>query len=129
MLITSVICCHALHSPVDTRRKKNVHKTFRRRPGRLLNVLCTFNLRPVSTGRCDMLKINIFHYVKSVQTRSYFWSIFSCIQSEYRKIRTRNNPVFGHFSRSLYLVYRHEIHSFCIKHSLTKEFVADYIQN
>ena len=28
----------------------NVHKTFRRRPGRLLNVLCTFNLRPVSTG-------------------------------------------------------------------------------
>ena len=35
--------------PVDTRRKLNVHKTFRRRPGRLLNVLCTFNLRPVST--------------------------------------------------------------------------------
>ena len=28
----------------------NVHKTFRRRPGRLLNVLCTFNLRPVSIG-------------------------------------------------------------------------------
>ena len=36
--------------PVDTRRKLNVHKTFRRRPGRLLNVLCTFNLLPVSTG-------------------------------------------------------------------------------
>ena len=35
--------------PVDTGRKLNVHKTFRRRPGRLLNVLCTFNLRPVST--------------------------------------------------------------------------------
>ena len=31
-------------------RKLNVHKTFRRRPGRLLNALCTFNLRPVSTG-------------------------------------------------------------------------------
>ena len=28
----------------------NVHKTFRRRPGRLLNVLYTFNLRPVSAG-------------------------------------------------------------------------------
>ena len=26
--------------PVETRRKSNVHKTFRRRPGRLLNVLC-----------------------------------------------------------------------------------------
>ena len=34
---------------VDTRRKLNVHKTFRRCPGRLLNVLCTFNLSPVST--------------------------------------------------------------------------------
>ena len=31
----------------------NVHKTFRRRPERLLNVLCTFNLRPVSTGNCS----------------------------------------------------------------------------
>ena len=39
--------------PVDTGRKLNVHKTLRRRPGRpghLLNVLCTFNLRPVSAG-------------------------------------------------------------------------------
>ena len=38
------------YTPVDTGRKLKVHKTFRRRPGRLLNVLCTFNLRPVSTG-------------------------------------------------------------------------------
>ena len=36
--------------PVDTGRKLNVHKTFRRRPGHLLNVLCTFNLCPVSAG-------------------------------------------------------------------------------
>ena len=36
--------------PVDTGRKLNVHKTFRRHPRRILNVLCTFNLRPVSTG-------------------------------------------------------------------------------
>ena len=35
-------------NPVDTGRKLKVHKTFRRRPGRLLNVLCTFNLCPVS---------------------------------------------------------------------------------
>ena len=35
---------------LDTGRKLNVHKTFRRRPRRLLNVLCTFNLRPVYTG-------------------------------------------------------------------------------
>ena len=38
--------------------------------------------------------------MKSVQIRSYFWYIFSCIQSEYRKIRTRSNSVFRHFSRS-----------------------------
>ena len=39
-----------LKYPVDTGCKLNVPKTFRRRPGRLRNVLCTFNLRPMSTG-------------------------------------------------------------------------------
>ena len=49
--------------------------------------------------------------MKSVQIQSYFWSIFSCIrteygdllriQSEYRKIWTRNNSVFGQFSLSV----------------------------
>ena len=33
------------------------------------------------------------HCVKSVQIRSFFWSVFSCI-------RTRKDSVFGHFSRS-----------------------------
>ena len=36
--------------PVGTGRKCNVHKTFRRHPGCLLNVLCAFCLRFVSTG-------------------------------------------------------------------------------
>ena len=40
------------------------------------------------------------HWVKNVQILSYFWSVFSCIRTEYRKIRTRNNSAFGHFSRS-----------------------------
>ena len=40
-----------ISNPVDTGRKLNAHKTFRRRPGRLLNVLCTFSLRPVSAGK------------------------------------------------------------------------------
>ena len=39
------------------------------------------------------------HCVKSVQIRSYFWSVFSCIQFEYKKIRTRKCSVSGHFSR------------------------------
>ena len=38
-------------NPLDTGRKLNVYKTFRRHPGRLLNVLCTFNLRLVSRGK------------------------------------------------------------------------------
>ena len=42
------------------------------------------------------------HCVKSVQIRSFFRSAFSCIQSEYEKIRTRKNFVFGHFSHSVY---------------------------
>ena len=45
-----------LPSPVDTGLKLNVHKTFSRCPGRLLNVLCTFNLRPVSTGSAKTSK-------------------------------------------------------------------------
>ena len=41
--------------PVDTGRKLNVHKTLRRRRGRLLNVLCTVSLRPASTGKTFIL--------------------------------------------------------------------------
>ena len=40
----------ASNVPVDTGHKQNVHETFRKRPGRLLNILCTFSLHPVSTG-------------------------------------------------------------------------------
>ena len=38
--------------PRDTGRKLNVHKTFRTRPGRLLNVLCTLNLGLCLRGSC-----------------------------------------------------------------------------
>ena len=54
------------------------------------------------------------HCVESVQIRSYFWSVFSCIRTGYgdllvnlhiqshnKKIRTKNNSAFGHFSRSV----------------------------
>ena len=41
--------------PLDTRLKLNVHKSYRRRPGRLLNVLCTFNTRSVSRGKYQSL--------------------------------------------------------------------------
>ena len=45
------ITIYSTHNSVETGRKLDVHKTFRRRAGRLLNVLCMFNLRPVSTGK------------------------------------------------------------------------------
>ena len=63
------------------------------------------------SGGYNEVILFIKHYVKSVLIRSYFRSIFLYsdwiwrftvnlrIQSEYRKIRTRNNSVFGHFSR------------------------------
>ena len=63
--------------------------------------------------------------VKSVQIRSYFWSVFSCIsteygyllriQSEYRKIRTRNNSVFWHFLKQWGLLQTSKIEKFSIK--------------
>ena len=49
--------------PVDTGRRLNVHKTFRRR---LLNVLSTFNLRPVSTGIILDAKLIFDKYLKMV---------------------------------------------------------------
>ena len=40
------------------------------------------------------------HSVKSVRIRSFFWSVFSRIRTEYDKIRARKSSVFGHFWRS-----------------------------
>ena len=42
-----------VNSPLKTGRKLKVHKTFRRCPGRLLNVLCTFSLRSVPRGSVE----------------------------------------------------------------------------
>ena len=41
--------------------------------------------------------INMFHCVKSVRIRKFPLSVFSCIRTEYRKIRNRKNSVFVHF--------------------------------
>ena len=53
---------HFLIFPVDTGRKLNVQKVFRKRPGHLLNVLCTFNLRPVSTGLGKLTEMNCYSF-------------------------------------------------------------------
>ena len=40
------------------------------------------------------------HCVKRIQLRSFFWSVFSRIRTEYGKIRTRKNSVFEHVLHS-----------------------------
>ena len=57
---------HGSDNPVDTGRKLNVHKTFRICPGRLLNVLCTFSLRSVSTGKTNWV---VFFLTRETFTR------------------------------------------------------------
>ena len=78
-----------------------------------------FNITDINAGFGRHRKIikakysSITHYVKSVQIRSFFWSVFSRIRTEYGKIlrispysvRIQENTdqkklVFGHFSRS-----------------------------
>ena len=59
-----------LNNPIDAGHKLNVHMTFRRRPGNLLNFLCTFNLRPISTGKFIWNSVYC-HCVKSVRIRTY----------------------------------------------------------
>ena len=38
--------------------------------------------------------------MKRVQTRSFFWSVFSRIRTKYGKIQTGKNSIFGDFSHS-----------------------------
>ena len=57
---SSMVVDCTINHPVDTECKLNVHKTFKGRPGRLLNVLCTSNLHPVSMGQVKSTKINLF---------------------------------------------------------------------
>ena len=59
-------------------------------------------LSPCFTSRYLQIK-RANHCVKSFQQRSFFWSVFSRIRTEYGEIwsiRTRKNSLFGHFSRS-----------------------------
>ena len=56
-----------------------------------------------------------FHCVKSVQIWSFSWSVFPRIRTEYRKIRTRKNSLFGHFSHSVFLYIKYiYVYWFCL---------------
>ena len=60
--------------------------------------------------------------VKSVQIQSFFWSVFPCIRTEYRKIRTRKSSVFGHFSRSVNVTIFSQCSHFILQK--TKDFLV-----
>ena len=59
---------------MDTDRKLNVYKTFRKRLGRLVNVLCTYN----------------FGYVFSITKQKYFQSHLLKQQNDVLIIRKAN---------------------------------------
>ena len=82
-----------LQDPVHTGRKLNVHKTFWRRPARLQNVLCTSNLRPVSTG-------DLFQYVFKM-----------CLKNVFQR------RLQGIFARPLQDVFKKTSHSYILKKS------------
>ena len=46
-------------------------------------------------------------FVKSVQMRIFFWSVFSCIQSEYRETRTRKTPYLNTFQAATGILVLH----------------------
>ena len=74
---------------------------FKRQPHRMVKptqTICRQLKRNFAC--CVAIILPIMHCAQSVQIRSCFWPVFPCIRTEYRKIRTRNNSVFGHFSRS-----------------------------
>ena len=73
---------HFIRIPMDIGRKLNLHKTFRRLPGRLLKVFCTFNLRPVSTGMpfvCIVCPLYITRMYLSVIRISLVWTRMSLV--------------------------------------------------
>ena len=66
--------------PIDTGRKLKIHKIFRRRPERLLNILCTFNLRPVSTGFHLVIAIAAIHKDSTSGFSYDLYKINSCVK-------------------------------------------------
>ena len=90
--------------PVDTGRKLNVHKTFRRRPGRLLYVLCMFNLRPASRGsRHDHARIRVLvNIFKDPQVRNMYFVVYFLSKEAFHRI----------FTTSVILIFKDEVKNY-----------------
>ena len=61
---------------------------------------CSISMRVILRSIINTHGRIINQCVKSVQIRSFFWSVFSDQKYGLEKIRTRKNSVFGLFSRS-----------------------------
>ena len=83
------------------RRHRYFHVSFAKflRTPFLENTIGRLILKVYQLSMCKLVAEDA-HWVKSVQLRTYFWFVFSCIWTVCRKIQTRKNSVFGHFSRS-----------------------------
>ena len=85
---------------VDTERKSNVYKTSRRRPGRLLNVLCTFNLRPVSLGKAPKSFIKTLKseahqtFSQTSNMELFAKTVFNENQNSFLKPFSQKNSIF-----------------------------------
>ena len=132
MLYSAVGNCWFLNAPGSKIRTSTAIQLKRdnkqhRRPSFVCFVCCFCKLSLVAIVRLQWKEILTFYVIfwvlllepniilrESVQIRSFFWSVFSPIRTEYgeirlispysvrmRKIRTRKNSVFGHFSHSV----------------------------
>ena len=67
-------------------RINNDHDGFNNFLNICWNTLDRFAPRKKSTSGVIMYHVQVKHYVKSIQTRSFFWSVFSRIWTEYGEI-------------------------------------------
>ena len=88
-LFSCVIICSVI--PLYAGRKLNVHKTFKRRPGFILNVLCTFSLLLVFR---EYNEVKLFRKTLREKCTN---TVFSPNIGKYGPELT---PYFGHFPRS-----------------------------
>ena len=55
-------------------------------------------------GKIISRTCSMCHCVKSVQIKSFFWSVCSCIWTEYRKILTKKTPFWTLFTNCIILL-------------------------
>ena len=91
-------CC----IPLRHIRKLNVHKTFRRRPGRLLNVWCKFKLRFVYRGYLLNILIPIQFTILSLKYTSVGLSQFFIRYIPFFNIFFRRKNTIGLENSRLY---------------------------